>query len=343
MVPLTAGLAGALAAVGLTTLVWSPSFIPLSNARRGSTTTRADIVPASLETGTAGSSDLDQNAPPAVLRVAAWSGAKVRYGSAVLWRGDGVLVTSASLVADVTAVEVTIPGRPPVEAQLVGSDGDDDLAVLRVDQRDLSSLPGAAGRPGADPETGEHCFVVGAPSSPDHPPVAVGAVIDELGRVVKFGSGWLIDAIEVAADAETPMTGGALVDPRGHLLGIVTDAATDSSHLYAVPSGRASQTVEELLTRGQVRHPWLGVAASDAPSGAPAPGAVVHTVADAGPAATAGLRPGDVIVAVAGRPVDGMQALMQAVHRFEPGRDVVVTVVRDGQSIDLTVHLGVRP
>lgn len=345
VVPLTAGLAGALAAFGLTALVFSPGSSPSSGsgAPVATSSSARPLIggpPRALLTDPTGLAALAESVGPALVAVAAWTGPQVRYGSGIVYREDGLVVTVASLVEGATAVEVsTVDGRP-AEAELVGADPDNDIALLRVDRAGLVPLAFAERPPSV--RVGEPCALVGAAHDAQEGPWAAHGTVAAVGKVVRVADGWMVDVFEVDARLDTTGVGGALFDRSGTLLAVLTDAGGEAvSGTLAVPATTARRSVEQLLARGRVDHPWLGLATSD--TATPVHGALVQVVDAEGPAASAGLLPGDVVVDLGGREVRGMGALLREVRRRQVGEAVVLGVVRGSDRLEVTVTLAPRP
>lgn len=328
-IPVTAGLAGALAAFGLTTLVLSGG---AATPETTSASRPGTVTPTILVGGGHGDAEASPM-PPAVLRITAWSGVHAEYGSGVVYQHDGLVVTTASLVDGTTALEVRLPDGRSSPAEVLGSDPVNDLALLRVETGDLHPIRFT---PPAHADAGDRCLVLGADE--DSGSVVSAGTIRDVESVARGARGWVVDAIEVDADAAGHLEGGALVDTSGALLGIVV--GSEGTRAVAVPTAAARDAVEELLTDGRAHHAWLGVVGVDAVERR---GALVERVAPGSPAATAGLRPGDVVVDVGGSAVEDVADLMRAVRHHEPGQRIPVVVERDDDTVELLAVLGTVP
>lgn len=338
-VPITAGLAGAVAALGLTALVGGI----------GGSGAVSDQTPAGAASGLAvrptalagpglddGFASVAGAMAPSVVSVTAWQGSQPRYGSAVVYRSDGVLVTSASVVEGATGIEVDTDGTSR-SARLVGIDSHHDLAVLEVAADTMSPVrfdPAAAAQVGAS------CIILGAGDPIHDGPAMARGVIAGAGMVVPAAQGWMVDVIEVDAPAHPSSAGGALLDASGQLLGVVTGTERPGGGPLVVPSSTVRRSVDQVLTTGVAEHAWLGVAAADAGPGES--GARVRSVAPGSPAARAGLDAGDLVVKLGERGVTGMASLMRAVHAHQPGDNVVVTVIRHREEIEFAITLTSR-
>ncbi|MBI2168025.1 MAG: PDZ domain-containing protein [Actinobacteria bacterium] len=339
-VAIGAGLIGALGGFGMTVVLTDnePSN-PDREARATVASTMRTLAPLAGSSDTAAAQAVRASA--AVLPVSAWSGSKLRSGSAVVFRSDGVLVTSAAVVGGATTIEVEIADGQVVEAIVTGVDSEYDLALLETEATGLNELEFAA--PRASPRPGDSCVLVGAGDDTHHGRWAAAGVIAATGRVVEAGGHWMIDVIEVQGVLEQSAPGGALLAPDGELLGILTSAraGAGSNGVLVVPASQARRSVEQILDSGRARHAWLGLATADATD--PVRGALVREVAQSGPAAGAGIQPDDVVVRLGREAVRGMVSLMREVRRHEIGETVNVGIVRDGEELELTVTLAPRP
>lgn len=328
-VPLLAAAAGALATFAVTAVVLDRR--PAESPRLPSST--AGVVEASLGHGEADVAAIARSARPAVVGVTAWSGAMPRYGSGVVYRADGVIITTAGLVEGATGIDVVLSDGRTSIAEIVGIDPAYDLAVLRAESLEMTPLIFTETPPTA--EMGESCVLVGADHAVEGARAAEGRIASR-GRVLKTEDTWLIDVLELEDSVNVEGLGGAVFDASGELLGVVTHAGVrGSGGALAVPASVARRSVEQILVAGRAEHPWIGLAASDSPR--PRLGAVIHGVDAASPAARAGFLTGDVVVSVAGHPIRGLESLLREIRRLEIGEEVVVTVLRADSNVDLAV------
>jgi len=250
--------------------------------------------------------------------------------SGVVITADGHVLTSEAVAGD-GPLTVTLPDGDTVEATLVGTDARTQLAVVRLAGAvDLAPLSFAEEPVAASAE-------VRSATGPELPEGGPGIVL------VTHHLAGAVSAILTDAPAEQGSAGGPLLDAGGAVVGIVTgalapvDGATPGA--VAVPAALASRVAEELIDRGEVAHPYLGVTLEEA-DGA---GARVQDVAGGSPAAQAGLRPGDLITALDGRQVDGPGAVVAHVQAGAVGDELTVTYTRDGTTEEAVVTLGEAP
>jgi S1-C subfamily serine protease len=267
-------------------------------------------------------------------------------GSGVVVTPDGYLLTNEHVVQKVGQARVTFVDGRSVPATVAGRDPATDLAVLRAQ---AAALPYAQLAPGQRLRAGQLVVAVGNPFGFEST-VSAG-VVSALGRSLRSRQGRLIEGVVQHSAALNPgNSGGPLVDARGRVAGINTAIIAMAQGIgFAIPAATAQWVLTEILTQGRVRRAWLGVAARDRPLDVrlvralelASPRAVeILSRESAGPAAQADLQPGDLIVAVNGEPVDGIDTLHRLLGRVPPGSELRLQIVRRTQR--LTVALTAR-
>jgi serine protease Do len=254
--------------------------------------------------------------------------------------GSGVVVSSTRVITALhnlnganELVVVTNAGDE-LPAKVVGSDPQTDLALLSVPHDDLQLAQFGASGPTRVGQT------VVAVSSGAHRRILIDVVSD---RDVMVDAGTGVDVaglLETGMQVTPDMSGGALVDPDGNLVGILTRATSGSPDGLAVPVQAVRDVQDQLEGSGKVTHGWMGVVAAKDPAPNPAQGgATLQVVMQGSPAAEAGLAPGDVVVQAAGRLVTGRADLIAAVRGMHPQDQLNVQYQRDGRPHNTTVTL----
>ncbi len=275
-------------------------------------------------------------------------------GSGVIISPYGRIVTNHHVVASGGNIAVTLADGRQFPARLLASTPKYDLAVLEVDL-DGEKLPYAELGDSDDLYIGEWAIAIGSPFgfylNDPRPTVTVG-VISALNRDVKGSDdgGLFSDMIQTDAAINPGNSGGPLVNSRGQVIGINTFIFTKGGGSEGIGFARPINTVtwvlNELTKHGEVRDAWVGLEA------APVQpfhvqqmnlkvdhGLFVTRVYNETPASVAGIIPGDVITSIAGLDVGTQDAARRILYRFEVGDNVDLTVNRDGESIDVRVHL----
>jgi S1-C subfamily serine protease len=286
------------------------------------------------------------------------TGARPSLGSGVIYRSDGYILTNEHVVRGSDQVRVRLANGDVLNAEVVGRDELNDLAVVRVE---ATGLPAITFRdPDRDPLiVGETVVAIGSPFGLDA--TVTTGIISALDREIDLpedpeAGGRLVIPSLVQTDAaiNPGNSGGALVDTEGRLIGINTAILSASGANqgvgFAVSVRQALVSADQLIEQGFVRHPLLGVAGQDvSPEIADrfgldsARGAVVESVQDGTGAADADLRVGDVIVGVDGDPIATMSQLVAEVRGRQPGEEVELAIIRDGEELAVTVELSERP
>lgn len=285
--------------------------------------------------------NLAEQAGPAVLHVRALRGGRQRLGegSGVLVAPDGWALTNSHVVHGAWAIEVVLADGRTQVADLLGDDPDTDLAVLRLDGRGAPEVPHL---PLADSNTlrvGDFVVAVGSPFGLTRSVTA--GIVSALDRTLP-GRGRVIEGvIQTDAPINPGNSGGPLVDADGRVAGINTAILQNAQGLgFAVPANTAAFVLAEIGAHGRVRRAWLGIAATQVllprpvaeACGVPAArGVAVQAVEPGSPAAAAGLRTGDVIVALSEAEVTSVSDLHRVLDHRAIGAMLELMVVREGR------------
>jgi putative serine protease PepD len=280
-----------------------------------------------------------ESVSPSVVQIQTSSG----LGSGVVYDRDGNIVTNAHVVAGGANLTVALPDGVH-EAKIVGTFQVSDLAVVRVEG---GKLRPASFADSSKIEVGDVALAIGNPLGL-RSSVTEG-IVSSLGRTVSAGNGVTIaSAIQTSAPINPGNSGGALVDLSGRVIGIPTLAplvpelggAQAPGIGFAIPSNTVRKIADQLIEHGRVirsGRAFLDVRVSSIVGG----GVLVNAVEHGGPAARAGIRPGDIIVSVANRPTPTSDVLSSVLANLRPGQRVPVKILRpDGSRVTSTVRLG---
>ena len=273
-------------------------------------------------------------------------------GSGVVYDRQGDIVTNAHVVGTATTFKVSLDDGQNLSAILVGTYPSDDLAVIRV-QGGHNLTPATFGS--SNPlRIGDIVFAVGNPLGLASS--VTEGIVSYNGRTVSEGNGvTLPSTIQTSAPINPGNSGGALVDLSGQVIGIPTLAGVDPEEGgaapgigFAIPSDVVRKIVPQLIASGHITAPGraaLGVVASDAIDALGEPvGVLIDQVEPGGPAAKAGIRAGDVLVAIDAQPVSSLADLQNVLAGLSPGSKVQLTVTdQAGNQKTVTVTLGQLP
>jgi S1-C subfamily serine protease len=275
-------------------------------------------------------------------------------GSGFVWDREGRIVTNFHVIERAQRLAVTLADQSEWEAEVVGVAPDKDLAVLRIQAPPERLHPLPAGR-SDDLQVGQTVLAVGNPFGLDHT-LTVG-VVSALGRELRSPSGRTIrDIIQTDAAINPGNSGGPLLDSRGRLIGvnsaIYSPSGASAGIGFAVPVDTIVRLVPQLIARGRVEQPGIGVTllADHLATRLQLEGVGVYDVVPGGPADRAGLLgvrlsragrvlPGDQIIAVDGRKTRKAEDLMHAFEAAGVGANVTLTVLRDGERRSVAIRL----
>lgn len=268
-------------------------------------------------------------------------------GSGVLVSEEGYILTNNHVVEGATGIEVLLHDGRSAEAQLVGTDPETDVAVLKIDLEDLPVITFSASKV---LRVGDVVLAIGNPFGVGQT-VTMG-IVSATGRD-RVGISTFENFIQTDAAINPGNSGGALVNARGHLVGINTAIFSKSGGSqgigFAIPMSIARDVMNQIIQTGHVTRGWLGVEAQDiTPQLAESfnlqgiTGIVIAGVQREGPAAAAGLRPGDVVTAMNGEPATGTRNVMNQIAQTPPGTVITLEVLRQGKIIELKAKVGER-
>lgn len=286
---------------------------------------------------------------PAVVRIAAGRGLRAGGGSGIVIAPDGLVLTNAHVMEDLRDLRVHLTDGTDTGAALVGEDKDTDLALLRTHAGDL---PHARLGSSKDLRQGQLVVAMGNPLGFESTVTA--GVVSALGRSLRSRTGRLIeDVIQTDAALNPGNSGGPLVTSAGEVVGINTAVIQGAQGLcFAVASDTAAFVVGRLLRHGRVRRAWIGVAGQTVAlprklarvAGlAVLSGVRVTEVVSDGPAARAGVLAGDMLLALDGSPMGGVDDLVRALTEERIGSKLTLRILRGEGLAQIDLHPVERP
>ncbi len=265
-------------------------------------------------------------------------------GSGFVWSSDGIIVTNNHVVEGASKITVIFNSGSQLNAKLIGVDPDSDVAVLRVDAKNLVPAPIGTS---SDLMIGETVVAVGNPFGLSG--TVTTGVVSALGRSVpsKEEGRTFTDFIQTDASINPGNSGGPLLNIEGKVIGINTMIYANAQGIgFAIPVDRAKKVIQDLLHYGQVQTAWIGAITSTlTPEEAMrlglrvSRGALVERVFPGSPAAQAGLRSGDIITSVGDKAVDSREAFSTYTATIAAGQPTQLNVVRNGS----VTRVSVRP
>ncbi len=269
-------------------------------------------------------------------------------GSGVIIDPQGTIVTNHHVIDDASKVLVHLKDGRSLVGEVVGSDPATDVALIKVN---AENLPSASLGDSDSLKVGQFVLAIGnALGLPGAPTVSMG-VISAIGRPLP-GTDFVLEGLVQTDAAINPgNSGGPLADLEGRVIGLNTAMIPFAQGVgFAIPSDTIKRTIEQISKHGRVVRPWLGISGMDVnPSIARRYGLSVESgvllaeVLRDGPAHTAGLREGDIIVSIGGNKVEHMKALVTALSKFGIGDRVTVSFVRTGSTYDADLRLAETP
>ena len=273
---------------------------------------------------------------------------KTGLGSGVILSADGYILTNNHVVEGADEIEISLTDGRRTRATIIGTDPESDLAVLKID---LDQLPVIVLGNSDHIAVGDSVLAIGNPFGVGQ--TVTSGIVSALGRN-QLGINTFENFIQTDAAINPGNSGGALVDVNGHLLGINTAIYSRSGGSmgigFAIPVTTAKMVLEGIVRDGRVTRGWIGVEPGElTPELAQAfgiegeVGVLMTGILQAGPAAQAGLQPGDVVTHIDHKPVRNVAELMSTVATLRPGLSYQIDLVRAGQEQQVHVTPSARP
>jgi S1-C subfamily serine protease len=349
---------GTVLALGATGVLDGPA--PAATSATGSTVGAAQPVTIDESSATIA---VAAKVNPAVVRISTTANADTNFGiipesgvgSGVIYDSNGWILTNRHVVQGSDSLQVELLDGRTFSGRVYGIDTLTDLAIVKVDATDL---PTAALGVSDELKVGQLVVAIGSPLGTYSNSVTSG-IVSAKGRSITTDDGsTLNNLIQTDAAINPGNSGGPLLDANGNVVGVNTAIAADSNGIgFAIPIDIARPIMDQALAGEELARPYMGVRyvtitrqIADRENLSVHEGALIGGADDGSsaiepgtPAAEAGLRDGDVIVKVDGKTIDGDHPLDATLSQFSPGDTVSVEVLRDGQTVTLSLTLGTRP
>jgi serine protease DegQ len=271
-------------------------------------------------------------------------------GSGVIVSPEGIILTNYHVISDADDIDVALSDGRKVKAKIIGGDPETDIAVLKIDIKQLPT-PITLGKIESG-HVGDVVLAIGNPFGVGQ--TVTSGIISALGRD-HVGINTFENFIQTDAAINPGNSGGALVDTRGHLIGINTAIYSNNGGSmgigFAIPINLVKQVMESILNNGSVTRGWIGVEPQNLSKelseslGLPTntTGVLLSGVLEGGPAARGGIKPGDVLIAVNGNSTKDVRQLLNQIAQINPGNEAILKILRKDKELELKVQAGKRP
>lgn len=269
-------------------------------------------------------------------------------GSGVIVSPEGLILTNNHVIATADAIEVALSDGRKMAATVVGTDPDSDLALIKVSANDLPAITFASSD---SLSVGDVVLAIGNPFGVGQ--TVTQGIVSALGRS-HLGINIYENFIQTDASINPGNSGGALIDSEGNLVGINSAIYSRSGGSmgigFAIPTNLAKQVMEQIVAQGNVTRGWIGIEAQDiTPELAESfrlpkvQGALIAGVLRNSPADRAGLRAGDILIAIEGKAVTDSGTMLNLIAALTPNQKATVQIVRAGETVNVTIVIGKRP
>jgi len=268
-------------------------------------------------------------------------------GSGFIISEDGLVITNEHVISGATDIKVTIGGKEKeYSAGVVGADYDLDLAVLKI--QGAKNLPHLKMGDSGDVKVGNWVIAIGNPFGFDHT-VTVG-VISAKGRPITVENRHYKNLLQTDAAINPGNSGGPLLNLKGEVIGINTAVAQAQGIGFAIPTSTVNDVLDELLNKGKVSHPWLGIQMSDLDSDLAryfglqsTDGVIIVGVIPGSPAERAGLKQRDIILEMNGKKIKNSEDLAETIKNMKIGQKGMLLVYRNGRLLNISFTVGEKP
>lgn len=269
-------------------------------------------------------------------------------GSGVIVSAQGLILTNNHVVAAADEIEIALSDGRKMSAKVVGTDPETDLALIKIDADNLPAITFAS----SDKlDVGDVVLAIGNPFGVGQ--TVTQGIVSALGRN-HLGINTFENFIQTDASINPGNSGGALVDTNGNLVGINSAIYSRSGGSmgigFAIPATLARQVMDQIVTQGNVTRGWIGIEAQDiTPELAESfrletsQGALIAGVLLNSPAAKAGLRPGDILLSIEGKPITDTGTMLNLIAALAPNQKATLKIVRADKTINVPVVIGKRP
>jgi serine protease DegQ len=271
-------------------------------------------------------------------------------GSGVLVSPEGIILTNHHVIHDADDIDVALSDGRKVKAKIIGSDPETDIAVLKIDPKQLPT-PITLGKI-ESVHVGDVVLAIGNPFGVGQ--TVTSGIVSAMGRD-HVGINTFENFIQTDAAINPGNSGGALIDTRGNLIGINTAIFSNNGGSmgigFAIPVNLVKQIMESIIGNGSVTRGWIGVEPQNlskelAESMGLSPktqGVLLSGILEGGPADRAGAKPGDVLTAVDGQQIKDVRELLSRVSELKPGSEATLSTQRKDKALELQVQIGKRP
>ncbi len=274
-------------------------------------------------------------------------------GSGVIYKSNGYIITNNHVIENASKVLVTIGKQSDIPGKIIAGDSENDIAVIKVSKSGLQAAEIGSTK---DLDVGDMAVAIGSPF--DFQQTVTSGIVSAKNRafdITDYGrqsSKTLTDLIQTDAAINPGNSGGALANAKGQLIGINTAIASTSGSSagigFAIPIERATSVADQLISKGKVSHPYIGVAiktitAEMAKEQGLVEGVQIQKVISNSPAQKGGLKIGDIITEAGGTKVETAEELITEIKRRDVGKKMTINFVRDKKKQDTNVTLADKP